>query len=52
MNIDLQTIARQTGRTEAEIAKSIIKVLSIKAEVYGIPQRIQLRVRKEVNDGR
>ena len=38
--IDLAELSKYNGKTEVENAKMITKILAIKAEVYGIPQKI------------
>jgi hypothetical protein len=46
MTLDLAKYAKQSGKSELEIAKSILIFLAVKAEVYEIPQHITLEVRQ------
>lgn len=40
--IKLKELAEKSGKSEVEIAKTIITLLIIKAEVYDIPQHVVL----------
>jgi len=46
MRINLGKLSKQTGRTEVELAKTILTLLNIKANVYGIPQKVIMSVEK------
>ena len=43
-------MVKATGESEVEIVKKIVTILALKAEVYGIPQKVQVFVRG-VRDG-
>ncbi len=47
MDINLKELSDKAGRTEVELAKTIITLLKIKAEVYDIPQRIKFTFKEK-----
>ena len=47
MNIDLAELSKESGKSEVEIAKTITRVLAVKAEVYEIAQVVILARKKE-----
>ena len=42
MNINLGELSKKTGKSEVELAKTIISFLTLKAAVYQQPQRVIL----------
>lgn len=44
--INLAELSRLNGKSELENAKTITKILMMKAEVYGISQRVVFSFRK------
>lgn len=47
MNIDLGKLSKETGKSEAELAKTIITLLAYKAMIFRKPQKIVLAMKAE-----
>lgn len=47
--INLKEASKKTGVSEVEIAKKIVEFLSIKADVYGIPQHLEMTCRGKLD---
>lgn len=47
MNIDLGKLSKESGKSEAELAKTIITLLAYKARIFRKPQKIVLGIKKE-----
>jgi len=41
--INLEELSKYNGKSEFENAKMIIQILAMKAEIYGIPQKVVAR---------
>ena len=44
--IDMEALSKHSGKSEFELAKTILTVLAIKADVTGITQHVRMSVKK------